>query len=85
MASSYSEPNAELLALSYQTYWTARRTGTLRVFDVFSINSVVMMAPDPHYPDPGGVGPEMWYRMEKPGLEVSTMLGDTPYNDNDGL
>ena len=69
MASSFSDPDAELLDNSYQTYWTAHRTDILRVFDIHSIESVVMMAPDPNT--------DGFYMMQRPGLNVcSTMLGE---------
>ena len=68
MASSYSDPDTDRYTRSYQTYWTARRLGNRRVFDISSIKSVVMMAPDPNYTAADGHDPEMWFLMPRPGV-----------------
>ena len=82
MAQSYSAPNARLLQISYQTYWSAFHTRKFRVFEIRCIESVVMMARDVNYPEQDGTENDRWYLMEKPGLKLSPFLDDVEVEDD---
>ncbi|KAJ7450377.1 hypothetical protein FB451DRAFT_1285800, partial [Mycena latifolia] len=79
MISFYGPPHPGLFAASSNTYWTAQhlRDAAVRVVDVKSIRSVVMMAPDERYKTRFHDGTEVdrWYLMEKPGLKLSERVG----------
>ena len=78
MVSIYSPPHALLLTLSYNTLWscTYRGNHSLRVIDVKSIAAVVAMVP--HQPFSENSSPdERFFVVEKPGLDVSSLGGDT--------
>jgi hypothetical protein len=79
VVSFYGLPHKELYEFSSKTYWTAQhlREEGIRVIDVESIKSVVMMAPDEQYQswckDNSAI--DRWYLMEKPGIKISQMTG----------
>ncbi|KAJ6566790.1 hypothetical protein B0H19DRAFT_1067069 [Mycena capillaripes] len=79
MVSLYGPPHPGLLAASSNTYWTAQhlRNRAIRVVDIKSIKSVVMMAPDKRYGTRFRDGTEIdrWYLMEKPGLKLAERVG----------
>ena len=79
LLSLYGPPHQQLLEASSGTYWTAQHLhdSDIRVVDVKAINAVVMMAPDPRYPEcfQDGTQTDRWYLMEKPGLKLSQMMG----------
>ncbi|KAK0430284.1 hypothetical protein EV421DRAFT_1744226 [Armillaria borealis] len=74
MVSLFDDPDPDLLASLYKTYWTAKKLGDtgLHVVNVKCIHSVVMLAPNEHYE--GGVEAGYWYLMEKPGLKLLGMI-----------
>ena len=76
MASLYSRPDAELLAISSNTLWSCKHLGdtAVVVVDVRCIEAVVAIVP--HSMEI--LGQEWEGRMfvvEKPGLDVSIMAG----------
>jgi hypothetical protein len=79
VVSFYGPPHKELYEVLSKTYWTAQhlREEGIRVIDVESIRSVVMMAPDEQYQswctDDSAI--DRWYLMEKPGIKISQMAG----------
>ncbi|KAJ7798489.1 hypothetical protein B0H14DRAFT_2617832 [Mycena olivaceomarginata] len=79
MVSLYGPPHPGILAASLNTYWTAQhlRDSAIRVIDVNTIKSVVMMAPDERYKTRFHDGTEVdrWYLMEKPGLKLTERAG----------
>jgi hypothetical protein len=79
MVSLYGPPHPGILAASSNTYWTAQhlRDSAIRVIDVNTIKSVVMMAPDERYKTRFHDGTEVdrWYLMEKPGLKLTERVG----------
>jgi hypothetical protein len=79
MISLYGPPHPGLLAASSNTYYTAQhlRDMAIRVVDVKTIKSVVMMAPNERYKTRfhDGTETDRWYLMEKPGLKLSERVG----------
>ncbi|KAJ7792521.1 hypothetical protein B0H14DRAFT_2623841 [Mycena olivaceomarginata] len=71
MVSLYGPPHPGILAASSNTYWTAQhlRDSAIRVIDVNTIKSVVMMAPDERYKTRFHDG------TEKPGLKLTERAG----------
>lgn len=79
----YGPPHKELYEASSKTYWTAQHLRHLgiRVIDIDSIQSVVMMAPDEQYGSTFKDGSEVdrWYLMEKPGIKIAKMAGSEEF------
>ncbi|KAJ7836240.1 hypothetical protein B0H14DRAFT_2363029 [Mycena olivaceomarginata] len=79
MVSLYGPPHPGILAASSNTYWTAQhlRDSAIRVIDVNTIKSVVMMALDERYKTRFHDGTEVdrWYLVEKPGLKLTERAG----------
>ncbi|KAJ3911922.1 hypothetical protein F5877DRAFT_93697 [Lentinula edodes] len=79
IGSFYGPPHEELLRRSHNTYYTVqhKRDEDVRAFPITSIDSTVMMAPDPQYislfkdREPDGTHLNRWFKMQKPGLKVS--------------
>ncbi len=72
----YGPPDTEGLQVSQETYYTAKHHSddAIHIIDVYSIESVVVMASDHRYP--GGIDVGYWYMYEKVGLKVIQRLGD---------
>ncbi|KAJ6576383.1 hypothetical protein B0H10DRAFT_2236364 [Mycena sp. CBHHK59/15] len=87
IVSLYGPPHPGLLAASSNTYWTVQhlRDTAVRVVDVKSIRSVVMMAPDERYKTRFNDGTQVdrWYLMEKPGLKLSERVGLDEFLDSE--
>lgn len=83
----YGKPDQELLDASSKTYWSAQhlRDDGIRVVDIKSLKSVVMMAPDKQYGKTHHDGTEevRWYLMQKPGLLLSQHIGIHENNEDD--
>ena len=78
IASCYGPPHAELLQASAGTYYTVQQTDdNIQAFNVKTITSVVMMAPDLIYPNffHDNSTSSRFFLMEKPGLKLLTMVG----------
>ncbi|KAJ3816786.1 hypothetical protein F5880DRAFT_1626456 [Lentinula raphanica] len=81
VGSFYGPPHEELLRRSSNTYYTVQhqRHIDVRAFPISSIDSVVMMAPDPQYihifngREPDGTHHDRWFKMQKPGIIVSAV------------
>jgi len=75
----YGSPHQETYEASSKTYFTAQHLGDsgLRIIDIKTINSVVMMAPDDGYKSWVHDGSEVnrWYLMQMPGLKVLQRAG----------
>ncbi|KAH8828854.1 hypothetical protein DL96DRAFT_1554525 [Flagelloscypha sp. PMI_526] len=78
VASFYSTPHPELYANSFGTYISIHhnRDVDVRVIDIKSISSVVMVAPDPRYClfYRDGTEENRFFAMSKPGLKVLNNL-----------
>lgn len=84
MASFYGPPNKELYKDSSKTYWTVQHLHDIQVVDIKTIDSVVMMAPDPRYPlfFQDGSERDQWYLMQKPGKKLAGIVGfEEPITD----
>ncbi|KAJ7073750.1 hypothetical protein C8F01DRAFT_971137, partial [Mycena amicta] len=66
---AFQPPDQTLLKRSYGTVWASFGPGTIIVFEVFQILSVVGMVPWTYD------GKDGWFLVEKPGLEMVTMSG----------
>lgn len=83
VGSFYGKPDEELFRRSSKTYYTVQhyRDVDIRVFNVKSIRSAVMMAPDTRYIHKFKGGPtdgtevNRWFLMQKPGLKIGSMMG----------
>lgn len=79
VVSLYGEHHQQLYEDSSKTYVTMQHLGNsgVRVIDVVSILSVVMLAPDEQYAKTYHDGSELnrRYLMEKPGLKLMEMMG----------
>ena len=79
MVSLYGPPHPGILAASSNAYWTAQhlRDTAIRVIDVHTIQSAVMMAPDERYKTRFHDGTEVdrWHLMEMPGLKLTERAG----------
>lgn len=77
VVSFYGEHHEELYQASSKTYVTMQHLGNsdVRVIDIESIQSVVMLAPDQQYANLHRDGSELnrYYLMEKPGLKLMEM------------
>ncbi|KAJ7134133.1 hypothetical protein C8R46DRAFT_923377 [Mycena filopes] len=85
MLSFFAPPDPHLLDISSQTYWSAQhlRDADIRVVDVSTIASCVMMAPDAQYRLYKTDGSD-WFLMEKPGLKLALWTGSEDVEDDDG-
>lgn len=79
VVSMYGEHHQQLYEESSKTYITVQHLGNadIRVIDIASIQSVVMLAPDEQYAKDFHDGSEInrWYWMAKPGLKLMDMTG----------
>ncbi|KIY62301.1 hypothetical protein CYLTODRAFT_414828 [Cylindrobasidium torrendii FP15055 ss-10] len=68
----FDKPDFRVYVKSFKTYWTARKQGDegIACISVKDIESVVMLAPDVHISH----GEDYWYLMEKPGLQVASVV-----------
>ena len=75
LVSVYSRPVQEILVDSSNTLWACRYRGddNLQVVDVSSIMACVSMQPLP--PAPGDSGEQLWFVVEKLGLEDIQLTG----------
>lgn len=87
VASFFGPPDPYLLEISSKTYWSAkhRRDADIRVIEVTSMVSCVMMAPDDQYHHHRADGSEIdrWFLMEKPGLKLASWTGASDNMDED--
>ncbi|KAF8978516.1 hypothetical protein BDQ17DRAFT_1394725 [Cyathus striatus] len=78
MVACYGPRNEGLFQKSSKTYWTVQhlRANGIKVIDIKSITSVVMMAPDPRYSlfFRDGTEKDRWFLMQKPMQRISAML-----------
>ncbi|KIY51705.1 hypothetical protein FISHEDRAFT_64061 [Fistulina hepatica ATCC 64428] len=86
VVSMYGLPDKTILKESLGNYYTVqhKRDIDVRVIDVKSVQSVVMMAPDPQYHlfHCDGTEENWYFLMEKPGLKISCYIGG-PFDDDD--
>jgi hypothetical protein len=79
MVSLYGDHHRQLYEDSSKTYVTMQhlRNSDVRVIDIKSIQSVVMLAPDEQYAKSFKDGSELdrFFLMEKPGLKLMEMTG----------
>ncbi|KAJ7686204.1 hypothetical protein B0H17DRAFT_1160683 [Mycena rosella] len=79
VVSMFAEHHQQLYQDSSKTYVTMQHLGNsdIRVIDIKSIQSVVMLAPDEQYAKLYKDGSEVnrFYLMEKPGLKLMEMMG----------
>ncbi|KAJ6489577.1 hypothetical protein C8R47DRAFT_1215388 [Mycena vitilis] len=75
LASFFGPPNAHLLEISSNDYWSAqhRRDNDLRVVNIKQLSACVTMAPDHQYAIYRSDGSEIdrWFLMQKPGCKLA--------------
>lgn len=82
----FSEPNSDLLNLSYSTVYACKLTDRVTVFRVQCVEAVVAMIP--HFKvtqnDSNIITPENeYFLLEKPGLEITELLDQTGLDEDD--
>lgn len=73
LISIYGPPDADLLEQSHQTLWACEyRPDNFRIIDISTILSVISMQP---LPKCAGEVRDLWFLVEKSGLEDSSLTG----------
>jgi hypothetical protein len=89
VASFFGSPDPHLLEISSKTYWLVKhlRNGDIRVINLLTIASCVMMAPDNQYRHLRTDGSEIdrWFMVEKPGLKLASWKGHVDDTEEDNV
>ncbi|KAJ7939954.1 hypothetical protein B0H13DRAFT_2300007 [Mycena leptocephala] len=80
LASFFGPPDPHLLEISSSVYWSAQhlRDSDIRVIELTSIVTTVIMAPDHQYCNYRTDGSEIdrWLLSVKPGLKLAAFIGE---------
>ena len=81
----FSEPDLDLLNLSYSTVYACKLTDHVTVFHVQRIEAIVAMIPYFKVMQDGNIiTPENeYFLLEKPGLEIAQLLDQAGMDDDD--